>query len=288
MEAAQGWTSEGKFAGLREDWEVIARALPEGWAEQAKALGALKRVGEFQDASRLLRTMLIHLSDGCSLRETAVRAKAGGLVSVSDVALHKRLRGCGEWFRWMGEQLTARLSGLAKQRVLGKRVRWMDSSVVCEPGATGSTWRLHDAIELSSLCCEEAHVTEISEGESLGHFAVKAGDIVMADRGLATRRGIRHGVSHGGEVWVRLNLTRVPLEDESGRPVPLLPLLRTLAVGQTGHWRAWIRDEHGVIPVRVCAVKKSQAQTRQTQYKMRKKAQKAQRRLLPNTLEAAH
>jgi hypothetical protein len=158
----------------------------------------------------------------------------------------------------------------------------MDSSVVCEPGATGSSWRLHYAIELSSLCGEEAHVTEISEGESLGHFAVKAGDIVMAVRGLATRRGIRHVVSHGGEVLVRLNLTRVPLEDESGRPVPLL---RTLAVGQTGHWLAWIRDEHGVIPVRVCAVKKRQAQTRQTQYKMRKKAQ---RRLRPNTLEAAH
>lgn len=57
------------------------------------------------------------------------------------------------------------------------------------------------------MCCEEAHVTEISEGESLRHFAVKAGDIVMADRGLATRRGIRHVVSHGGEGLVRLKKT---------------------------------------------------------------------------------
>lgn len=66
--------------------EVLARALPVGWQEKAKELGALKRAGEFQEASRLLRTMLIHLSEGYSLRETAVRAKAGGLVSVSDVA----------------------------------------------------------------------------------------------------------------------------------------------------------------------------------------------------------
>jgi hypothetical protein len=199
-EAAQAWTNKSKFEGLQEDWEVIVRALPEGWAEQAKALGALKRVGGFRDASQLLRTRLIHLSDGCSLRETAGRAKAGGLVSVSDVAMHKRLRGCGEWFRWRGEQLTARLSGSAKPPVLGKRVRLIDSSVVCEPGATGSTWRLHYAIELSSLRCEEAQVTEISQGESLRRFTVQAGDVLMADRGLASRRGIRHVVSPGGEV----------------------------------------------------------------------------------------
>jgi hypothetical protein len=181
----------------------------------------------------------------------------------------------------MGEQMMVRLSGSAQQKVLGKRVRLMDSSVVCEPGATGSTWRLHYAIELSSLCCEEAHVTEISEGESLRHFAVKAGEIVMADRGLASRRGIRHVVSQGGEVLVRMNLRHVPLEDESGRPVALLSLLRSLIWGETGSWPAWVRDEQGVMPVRVCAVKKSQAHTRQTQYKMRKKASKAQRRLHP-------
>ena len=287
MDEEMGGGREEKFEGLQEDWEVLARALPAGWQEKAKELGALKRVGEFQDASRLLRTMLIHLSEGCSLRETAVRAKAGGLVSVSEVALHKRLRGCGEWFRWMGEQMRVRLSGSAQQKVLGKRVRLMDSSVVCEPGATGSTWRLHYAIELSRLCCEEAHVTEISEGESLRHFAVKAGEIVMADRGLASRRGIRHVVSQGGEVLVRMNLRHVPLEDESGRPVALLSLLRSLIWGETGSWPAWVRDEQGVMPVRVCAVKKSPAQTRQTQYKMRKKASKAQRRLHPDTLEAA-
>lgn len=41
------------------------------------------------------------------------------------------------------------------------------------------------------------------------------------------------------------------------------------------------------MPVRVWALKKSQGQTRQTQYKMRKKASKAPRRLHPDTLEAA-
>jgi hypothetical protein len=77
MDEEMEWGREEKFEGLQEDWEVLARALPAGWQEKAKALGALKRVGEFQDASRLLRTMLIHLSEGCSLRETATRLGLG-------------------------------------------------------------------------------------------------------------------------------------------------------------------------------------------------------------------
>ena len=56
----------------------------------------------------LLPVLLIHLAEGCSLRETAVRAAEGQLVEVSDVALLKRLKLSGEWFRWMGEQLIGR------------------------------------------------------------------------------------------------------------------------------------------------------------------------------------
>lgn len=69
-----------------EDWSVIERMLPSSWQAKAKELGALRRCRESGNASTLLRVMLIHLVDGCSLRETAVRAEQGGLVSVSDVA----------------------------------------------------------------------------------------------------------------------------------------------------------------------------------------------------------
>jgi hypothetical protein len=55
----------------------------------------------------------------------------------------------------------------------GKRVRLVDASVVCEPGATGSTWRLHYALDLSNLCCDEVHVSDVKQGESLTHYEVK-------------------------------------------------------------------------------------------------------------------
>lgn len=287
MDEAEDVFADGDLDGLREDWVVIERMLPAGWQDKARELRALFIPKEFKDASTLLRVMLIHLSDGCSLRETAMRARAGGLVSVSDVALLKRLRKCGHWFQWISEQLSRRLSGSALPVLPGRRIRLVDASVVCEPGATGSTWRLHYGLDLSNLCCDEVHVTDVTVGESLTQYEVKRGDVMMADRGLAHRRGIRHVVSHAGDVIVRMNLTNVPLEDEAGQEWVLLPKLRKLRVGQAGDWQAWIRDKNGRIAVRVCALKKSAAQTRKSQDKVRQEANKKQNVLQPQTLEAA-
>jgi DDE family transposase len=276
-----------RFSGLGEDWEVIERVLPEGWQEAARHTGALRRTREFKDAATLLRVLLIHLVDGCSLRETAVRADAGGLIKVSDVALLGRLRSSGEWFRWMVEQMSRRLSATSQEVLPGRRVRLVDASVVCEPGATGSTWRLHYMIDLSTLACEQLLVTSPDDGETLTRFAVQANDVLMADRGLAHRRGIRHVVKHQGDVIVRMNMVSVPLEDDTGRTLALLPKLRKLKVGQAREWPALVRDAEGTIAVRVCALKKCAQQTRQSQDKLREVASRKGRNLQPDTLEAA-
>jgi Transposase DDE domain len=278
---------EERFEGLSEDWEVIERVLPPGWEEAARDTGALRRTRGFKDASTLLRVLLIHLVDGCSLRETAVRADAGGLVHVSDVALLGRLRGCGEWFRWMVEQMSRRLSTTTQEVLVGKRVRLVDASVVCEPGATGSTWRIHYMIDLSTLACEQLQVTLPDEGETLTRFEVQAGDVLMADRGLAHRRGIRHVVDAGGDVVVRSNMVSVPLEDDKGRGLALLPKLRKLAVGQTRAWPAFMRDDRGTIALRLCALKKSAEQRLKAQAKLQEVASRKGRNLQPDTLEAA-
>ena len=77
---------------LKEDWEVIESLLPEGWQEKAKELGAIERFRGFSSVANLLRTLLIHVGAGASLRETAVRAKEGKLADVTDVAILKRLK----------------------------------------------------------------------------------------------------------------------------------------------------------------------------------------------------
>ena len=93
--------------GLGEDWRIVEALLPERWMEMARELGAFQRARGIADARALLQVMLIHLGEGCGLRETAARASLAGIAQVSDVALLKRLRSCGPWFEWLAQALRA-------------------------------------------------------------------------------------------------------------------------------------------------------------------------------------
>lgn len=281
------------ISGVAEDWEILVRVLPRGWENKARELGALRRCREFSDAATLLRVLLIHLAEGCSLRETVVRAAEGQLVEVSDVALMKRLRVSGEWFRWMGEAMVRRWVTPRPVRALlgeGWRVRVVDGSIVNEPGATGSTWRLHYATTLPSLTCDEVHVTDRRVGESLRRFQVAAGDLLIADRGFANRAGVRHVQDRGGAVIVRLNLTNLPLIDAKGRPFELLRHLRTLTPGRVGDWPASIaadKTDQSAIAGRVCAIKKSKAAAQRAREKAARESRHQGHQIRPDTLEAA-
>jgi Transposase DDE domain len=284
-----GESVAGELASIGEDWEVVMQMLPAQWEAKAVELGAVRRLRGFSSVGSLLRVLLIHLADGCSLRETAVRASAGGLAAVSDVALLKRLRGCAAWFEWMAREMAAEMTlPLSAQALLpGRRVRLVDGSSVAEPGATGSTWRLHYALNLHTLGCDEVHITEADVGESLTHFDIRDGDVIMADRGFAKRPGLRYAVQRKADVVLRASLSNLPLHDRRGRPLDMLPKLRTLAIGQAADWPARVQDDLGAIAVRVCAYKKTLAQTLATQKAIEQEARKKRRSVQPKTLEAA-
>jgi hypothetical protein len=69
----------------------------------ARTTGALRRARDIPDAESLLRVLLMHIANGYSLAETAVRAGQLGM-QLSAVAVFKRLRASEEWLRWLAEQ----------------------------------------------------------------------------------------------------------------------------------------------------------------------------------------
>jgi len=278
-----------KLIDREDDWSVLVTLFPEGWQAKAHELGALQRCRKFLNAERLLRTLLIHLADGCSLRETAVRAKYGDLVSISDVALLKRLKASGEWLRWMAESLMRQWVEKQPTSIFGTdlRLRIIDGSTIQEPGSTGSTWRIHYSIRLPSLQCDDLRVTSTEIGESFKHFRVQPKDLFIGDRGFAHRSGITHVVQGGGEVLVRINLTHLPLVNKNGLPFPLLSHLRKLKKTQLGDWDVWVPQGEKTIPGRVCALKKSKEAAEKAKQRARHESTKKGHTIQPETLEAA-
>lgn len=292
---------QSEQARLDEDWRLVEALLPEGWMEMARELQAFQRARGIADPRALLRVMLIHLAEGCGLRETAARASLAGIAEVSDVALLKRLRACGRWFEWLAQGLRQapelRSSAVpAAQGVLaGRTLKVVDGSVVSEPGVTGSKWRLHYSISLPGLQCQEVHLGPSDDGETLRRFSVQSGDIFMADRGYAHPGGVAYVKQHGGDVIVRMNLVTLPLlEPQSGERLDILECVRDLKVGQAGSWPAAvaIKTKRGgqaaeVVAGRLCAVRKSAAAIEKARNRVRRESQRNGTKLQPQTLEAA-
>lgn len=273
-----------------DDWSTLLCFLPPDWQGMAQKTGALLRGRNFTPTS-LLRTLLIHLADGCSLRETVARAKYGDIAKVSDVALLKRLNASGEWFRWMSTELMEKWVAKRPDALFGSeyRVRLIDGSTVSEPGATGSTWRIHYSVQLATLQCDEVHVTEPSIGESFQRFDVSPGDLFIGDRGFGNRTSIRHVTKHNGAVLVRINAYNLPLLGPDGSSeFDLLAHLRTLHGPQTGDWEVVIPFQDGHrIQGRICALKKSKASAEKAKEKAARESKKQGHQVQPKTLETA-
>ena len=276
---------------IQEDWDILLKFLPEGWQQKASEYGALVRKRKINSAEILLRVLLIHLADGKSLRTTATYAQEAEICQINDVALLHRLKSSERWFRWMSEQLVRQIHGFSLSSALLKqfRVRAVDASIISEPGATGSDWRLHYSLQLSNLGCDSFKITDANIGEGFQRFEPEPGDLFMGDRAYCKRKGLEHIRKNGAHVLVRFHTTNLPLFTYRGKTLLILEKLRSLGPGEIGDWDVWYKSPYSenLVKGRLCAIRKSKEAIEQAKKKLRQKASRQQRRLRPETIEYA-
>lgn len=274
---------------LKEDWAVIESLLPEGWQEKCKELKAYQLNRAFDGPGGLLRTLLIHCAQGHSFRVTAALAEEGGMATLSDVALNKRLRLGSNWLRWLSNGVAQKWFPRKDPRDCAATlcVKVADATTVQEPGSKGTSWRIHYSLELSSLRCNEITITGKEKGESFKNFTVEQGDLWIGDRIYAKPPGIEHVISRGGDILVRTGWNSLKLCDEQGQNFDLLRQLRRLRLHEIGDWPVFIAHEKGLIAGRICAVRKSVSAANREQKRILKENSKKGRQTKPETLEAA-
>jgi len=270
-----------------EDWEVLRRFLPEGWEEQAWLCGAMRRARYIKSPERVLRILMLHLANGCSLAETAARAQASGLGTISSVGVFKRLRAAGPWLSWLAQQ--ERGAAALPLGTVGRRVRAVDATTVCEPGSTGGDWRVHYAVNLADLQCDFFQLTEIGEsGETFRRVPVKKGDILLGDRVYAGPPGVAHVLGSGGDVIVRLNRQALPIYDSRQRRIDLAARMRRLKGHSPAEYPSWVKGPQGDwIAGRLVALRHSAEVTRWWRKRMLRRAQRDQGTVSPLSLELA-
>lgn len=273
---------------MDEDWKVLTTLFPADWRKLAVSSGALKGLRKDKSADSLLRTLLVHLGCGYSLRETVVLARQADLADLSDVALLKRLRKCKEWLHALCLSLFSE-RGTALQYEGMRSMRLFDATHISEPGKTGSVWRVHYSVQIPSLRCDYFKLTPTrgeGTGETFQRFPIAPSDFILADRGYSLASGIAHVDSRGAFLTVRFTPQNVPTMNPSNKPFNLLEHLKHFK--RAGDVRAWpvrirVGDGH-CVSGRICAIRKTEEAIRQAHKKLRRRASKSGEKLKSETL----
>jgi hypothetical protein len=269
---------------ISTDWDIVKGLLPSDWEESARQCGALRRCRNVDSAETLLRLIFLHVAGGLSLRQTVVRAGAFGWATLSDVALLKRLRASANWLECLCWGLWRSWDWPEGLAVQGRRWRIVDATTAQEPGTTGIDWRVHYVVQLPSLACDFVSVSGVRGGETLCRIPVRAGDVLLADRGYSHRAGVAWVLAQGGDVIVRHQGANFPLRDRQGQDFELLAALRKLRQHQPGTWPVRFAHEGRTWDVWLHAVRKSAAAAEHAREELRKERGAG---LQPQTLELA-
>lgn len=278
--------------GTPDHWPEVSAQLPADFDLQgtARSRGAFTRAREIKDAETLLRLALAYGGLGMSLRETCAWAEAGGIASLSDPSLLERLCKAGPW---LGDILAALIAEQAKMpagRWAGYRLRALDGTSICEPGADRTTWRLHVGYDLASGQVDQLQLTDIHGAENLQRLTYRPGDIALADRYYARPRDLRPVIEAGADFIVRTGWNSLRLLQPNGEPFDLFAALAA-QVGQEGEVKVRIHEGMAEttqpLILRLVIRRKDAQQAEAERKRLLKDAKKRGKQPDPRSLEAA-
>jgi hypothetical protein len=278
---------------ILDHWPEVSAHFPADFDLEATARsrGAFTRAREIKNAETLLRLALAYGGCGMSLRETCAWAEAGGIVSLSDPSLLDRLCKAAPWLGDIVAALIAEQAKVPAGRWTGYRLRALDGTSICQPGADRTTWRLHVGYDLATGQVDQLELTDLHGAENLQRLSYRPGDIVLADRYYARPRDLRPVMDAGADFIVRTGWNSLRLLQADGEPLDLFAALAA-QVEQEGEVQVRVHEGTGTLPseplmLRLVIRRKDPEQAAAEQKRLLKDAKKRGKMPDPRSLEAA-
>ena len=217
----------------------LIKNLPSDYQQTAIDTKAFLRARKIMSPMELMHLVLMYCGIDQVLREVA-----GNFTliseSITDTAIQKRLEACEPWLKMILEQMW--FTGISK--LPGNlRLILIDGSSLSVPGADGTSYRLHIAIDLVRLSIVHIEVTNKHVGESLKHFQLQEGDIVVVDRGYNHPQEIINISDQGVLITLRLNPNSMRLYSVGGKQKINVSKILLEAKADQVCFEAWITNK---------------------------------------------
>jgi hypothetical protein len=279
---------------ILDHWPEVHARLPADFDLEATARsrGAFRRAREIKNVETLLRLALAYGGLGMSLRETCAWAEAGEIVNrLSDPSLIERLCKAAPWLGDIVAALIAEQAKLSGGRWAGYRLRALDGTSICEPGADRTSWRLHVGYDLATGQVDQLEVTDGRGAENLQRLTYRPGDIVLGDRCYARPRDLRPVLDAGADFIVRSGWNSLRLLQPDGKPLDLFAALAA-QTEQEGEVQVRVHEGTQVPPseslaLRLVIRRKDPEQAQAEQKRLLKEAKRRGKKPDPRSLEAA-
>ncbi|MCP4392236.1 MAG: transposase, partial [Gammaproteobacteria bacterium] len=197
-------------------FEQFFQELPEDYDQRAREFKAFCRPRKIKTPAQLMRVVMSY----CGL-DQVLREVAGTFTlleeAISDTAIHQRLKACLPWVK----ALLTQMMGEGMERLIEGNLRLVviDGSTVQGPGASGTWYRLHIAIDLVKLNLIHVEVTDKYQGERLDYYPLQDGDVVLIDRGYNQPSQLLEQGAKNVCVVLRYNPHGMGLFDDHGQKI---------------------------------------------------------------------
>jgi len=279
---------------ILDHWSEVRLHLPASFDLEitARDRGAFTRAREVKGPEALLRLALAYGGCGMSLRETCAWAEATGIASLADPSLIDRLARAAPWLGDLVAALIAEQAKLPVGRWKGYRLRALDGTSICQPGADRTTWRLHIGFDLATAQVDQLQLTDVHGAENLQRLTYAPGDVALGDRYYARPRDLRPVLEAGADFIVRTGWNSLRLLKPDGE---LFDLFAALAAQTEQEGEVLVRVYEGravavdtkPLILRLIIRRKDPEQALAEQKRLLKDAKKRGKQPDPRSLEAA-
>ena len=219
------------------DWAAVEELLGSAEAVDrlARETGALVRRRQIRDGSQILRLALGYAASGQSLRSTAAWSHLALGVTLSDVAVLKRLRECGGLLSAVVGRLLSLSTQWAEPSVQwhGPPIRLVDGSMFAGPGKRGGQHRLHASYDPVTGRFDVLNLTDVKVGETLSQARIEPGAIGVGDRNFAKTKGLRELADNKAFFLVRAGINSMKMiYDKTGERLTVQDVIVALGEAQ--------------------------------------------------------